>query len=360
MSAQHGTSCGRRIAIQLHSRGASTQEIVSAISKHCAVSPLRAYRIAHGYTLVEAVGLLKEILRDSETPGEGLAHQTVSRWENGLDKPIGRYLDALCQLYRSRPDLLGFGRDYSLGAGRGTAAGTPGNLLTASSAVDGQSFSVSRQAELDLPQVLNHTSSGLEAIEILEQRAEESGYKLYSGRPADFVPARMIDLASIQGLLLQGQSLNLQRRLHRAAARNAGFIGIRLTDVASADETFNWFGIARRAARQAQDSEIEAWIAGHASDGYSCYGVSLAQGVNAAKAAQAINGSRPNHAALFGYLAEAGNQARLGRLAGDTRGRPARPAYLRRTAAGPVRSRRRADTRVFPALASVQCPQHDR
>ena len=123
----------------------------------------------------------------------------------------------------------------------------------------------------------------------------------------------MIDLATIQGLLLQGQSLSLQRRLHRTAARNAGFIGIRLTDVASADETFNWFAIAKRAARQAQDSEMEAWIAGHASDGYSCYGVSLAQGVNAAKAAQAINGSRPNHAALFGHLAEAGNQARLGR-----------------------------------------------
>ena len=340
MSTQHGASCGRRIAIQLQSRGATTQEIVSGISKHCAVSPLRAYRIAHGYTLVEVVDLLKEILRDSGTPGEGLAHQTVSRWENGLDNPTGRYLDALCQLYRSRPDLLGFGRDYSLDAGQSSPARPPGKLLTASGAVAGNSSSVSRQGDLSLPQVFYGTSI-LDAIEILEQRAEESGYKVYSGRPADFVPARMIDLATIQGLLLQGQSLNLQRRLHRAAARNAGFIGIRLTDVASADETFNWFAIARRAARQAQDSEIEAWIAGHASDGYSCYGVSLAQGLNAAKAAQAISGSRPNHAALFGYLAKAGNQARLG--AGQRRSRRSgapsiSSTHCRRTRASPTAS----------------------
>ena len=52
---------------------------------------------------------------------------------------------------------------------------------------------------------------------------------------------------------------------------------------------------------------------GTLSHGYSCYGVSLAQGLNAAKAAQAINGSRHNHSTLFGYLAEAGNQARLRR-----------------------------------------------
>jgi len=294
MSTQHGASCGRRIALQLQSQGIATPEIVSAISRHCGVSRLRAYRIAYGYTLTEVVDLIKRMLRDDGTPSEGLAHQTVSRWENGLDNPTDRYLDALCRLYRARPDLLGFGRDYSRDVDRGSADRRPG------------------QRALDVPQFVYGTSS-LETIEILEQRAKESGYEVYSARPADFVPARMYDLASIQGLLLSGQPLNVQRRLHRVAARNAGFIGIRLTDVASADETFNWFSIARRAARQAQDAEIEAWVAGHASDGYSCYGISLAQGLNAAKAAQVINGSRPNHAALFGYLAEAGIQARLGR-----------------------------------------------
>jgi transcriptional regulator with XRE-family HTH domain len=312
MSKQHGASCGRQIAIRLQLRGAPRQEIVTAICGHCNVSPLRAYRIAHGYTLVEVADLLRKLLRESGTPSEGLAHQTVSRWENGLDSPTERYFDALCRLYRTRPDLLGFGHDYSVDDESDTIGPQPGKLLSAGIGSGNHSFPVQSASDLALPQVLYGTSS-LGAVELLEQRAEESGYNVYSGHPADFIPARMIDLASIQGLLLQGQTLDVQRRLHRVAAKNAGFIGIRLTDVAVADETFSWFSIARRAARQAQDAEMEAWVAGHVSDGYSCYGVSFEQGLKAAKIAQTINGSRPNHGTLFGYLAEAGNQARLGR-----------------------------------------------
>jgi hypothetical protein len=158
-----------------------------------------------------------------------------------------------------------------------------------------------------------YATSNIRAVELLEQRVEESGYELYTAKPADFVPARMIDLASIHGLLLRNQSPGLQRRLHRIAAKNAGFIGIRLTDVANAEETFNWLSIARQSARRAQDAGIEAWVVGHIGDGHSCYRYSLAQGLNVARLAQTVNGSRPNPAALFGYLAEAGILAKSNR-----------------------------------------------
>jgi transcriptional regulator with XRE-family HTH domain len=308
MSTQHGSSCGRKIAIQLQLHGASEQEIASAVSKHCNVSLLRAHRIAYGYTLIEVADLMKKILRERGVPGEGLAHQTVSRWENGLDSPSERYFDVLCQLYRTRPDLLGFGHDYSLDD-RASAGLKLGNPL---SGVPGASLSAINDRALVLPQI-TYGASTLRAVELLEQRADESGYELYTAHPVKFIPARMFDLAHIQALLLQSQSHDVQRRLHRTAAKNAGFIGIRLTDVANADETFSWFSIATQSARRAQDAGIEAWIAGHMSDGYSCYGYSLTQGLNVAKLAQTVNGPRPNPAALFGYLAEAGIQARLDR-----------------------------------------------
>jgi transcriptional regulator with XRE-family HTH domain len=307
MNAQHGTSCGRKIAVQLQLRGAPRQEIVSAIGQHCGVSVLRAHRISHGYTLVEVADLLKKILLDSGEPSEGLAHQMVSRWENGLDRPSRRYLDGLCDLYRTRPDLLGFGRDYSSGGGR---EGTGPSQLLAAAKPSGDSPS-SHSRGLILPQDL-YGSSTPQAVELLEQRAEESGYQLYTSPPVEFVPARMLDLAGVQALLLQGQSPGVQRRLHRIAAKNTGFIGIRLTDVSSAQETFSWFNLARQSARHAQDPSIDAWIVGHMSDGYSCYWYSLTRGLDVARLAQAVNGSRPSPAVLFGYLAEAGIQARLG------------------------------------------------
>jgi transcriptional regulator with XRE-family HTH domain len=309
MGMQHPTSCGRTIAVQLQLHGTPHHEVVSAISQHCNVSVLRAHRIAHGYTLVAVADLLKKILQDSGEPSEGLAHQMVSRWENGVDIPSRRYLDALCELYRTRPDRLGFGRDYSKGGGDdGTGPPHPGTPAKPS----GYPSSPGYSGQLILPQDLYGTST-LQTVELLEQRVDQSGYQLYTSAPAEFIPARMIDLAHVQALLLRGQSSGVQRRLHRIAAKHAGFIGIRLTDVASAQETFSWFSMARQSARQAQDPGIEAWIAGHTSDGYSCYWQSLAQGLNVAKLAQAVNGSRPNSAMLFGYLAEAGIQARMSR-----------------------------------------------
>lgn len=311
MDRQHSSSCGRRLAQEVEMAGGAKHDAVMAINRHCNVSLLRAHRIAYGYTLVEVTVLLKKILRERKVSCEGLAHQTVSRWETGLDNPSERYFDGLCYLYKTRPDRLGFGYDYSVPAPAVNSSATRqnsyvSNFVAISSFPDGA-------ADIPWGSARLHGWSALRAVEALEQRAEQSGYELYTTSPMDFVPARMIDLAGIQRLLLQSQSSDVARRLNRAAAKNAGFIGIRLTDVASVQETFNWFSIARQAARRAQDAGIEAWIAGHMCDGYACYGFSLRQGLDAARVAQLANGTRPNSAALFGYLAEAGVQARLGR-----------------------------------------------
>lgn len=313
MRDRHDTACGRLLAAAVERSGGSKDQAAQRIHEHCGVSLLRAHRTAYGYTLTDVTGLLKQVLRDRGTPAEGLAHQMVSRWESGADLPSPRYFDALCLLYRTRPDRLGFGHDYSnaedgvrrrhflqsAGAGIATAAvtgtaGPPADLdLGSRAAVRGR-----RAREL---------------VELLEQRAEESGYQLYTATPAEFVPARMMDLAGIQKLLLQGQTSDLQRRLHRTLAKNAGFIGVRLTDVGSVRETFHWFGVARDAARRAQDAAIEAWVAGHLCDAHACYGHSLRVGLETARVAQLANGTAPSSAALFGYLSEAGVQARLGR-----------------------------------------------
>jgi hypothetical protein len=157
--------------------------------------------------------------------------------------------------------------------------------------------------------------AALAAVEAVELRTEQSGYEVYSAAPADFIPARTVDIAGIQKLLLCGQTLDVQRRLYRALAKNAGFVAVRLTDIAGAPETFNWFSMAKHAARRAGDPGIEAWIVGHMSDAHSCYGYSLRKGLDAAHVAQAVGGSRPNSAAVFGFLVEAGLQARLGRRA---------------------------------------------
>jgi transcriptional regulator with XRE-family HTH domain len=74
---------------------------------------LEAYRYAYGWTradLSQALDMLYE--RDGLRP-PGIALEQICNWEHGRAKPSVERLDYLCRVYETRPDLLGFGRDYA-------------------------------------------------------------------------------------------------------------------------------------------------------------------------------------------------------------------------------------------------------
>lgn len=92
----------------------SEWQSVRAIHEQCAVSLLRAHRLAHGWTLQQVTELIRETMA-ANGASRSISHQRVSQWENDVDRPSAPYLDALCRVYQTRPDRLGFGRDYSPG-----------------------------------------------------------------------------------------------------------------------------------------------------------------------------------------------------------------------------------------------------
>ncbi|MEV6279095.1 helix-turn-helix transcriptional regulator [Nocardia sp. NPDC051832] len=280
------------------------------------MSMLRAHRAVRGYTLVEAVEALKEVLAERGTPGSGLGHQRLSQWEQGQDIPSPRYLDALCFLYRSRPDRLGFGSDYSeagsfpledaedamnrrhfVGLAAAGAALAPTQSMAG---LFGASFA---------PPSGHHADA--RSVGLLEEMVEQSGFLLQSAAPAEFIPARMMDLARVQAGLLTTTDTAVRRRLRRVYAKNAGLIAIRLSDVGAVADTFEWFAIARHAARAAEDETVQAWVAAWTGDACAFHR-QFKPGLVAAQAAQSAAAGRPSAVAVLGYLAEAGIQARLG------------------------------------------------
>ncbi|WP_405161625.1 helix-turn-helix transcriptional regulator [Nocardia sp. NBC_01499] len=299
--SRHNSSCGRRLARNVMAAGGFADDAAFAVHRHCAVSLLRAHRIARGHTLVEAVELLKKILRSRGAPSEGLAHQQLSRWENGRDVPTPRYLDALCALYRTRPDRLGFGNDYS---------DVDRRVLTNPTTIGAEPALLS-VPELPISRTGIPDRGATAYLDLLEELTEAAGYVLYTAAPTEFIPARMADLARIKAGLMSVRSPSIQRRLYRVFAKNAGFIGIRIIDVGSLDDSLEWFGIASRASRLAGDIGVEAWIVGHVCTSCGWYGRFLDSSLAAARMAQSAGGGRPNAAAVFGYLAEAGVQARM-------------------------------------------------
>ncbi|MFI6048391.1 helix-turn-helix domain-containing protein [Nocardia sp. NPDC051321] len=295
--------------------GGFANDAAFAVHRHCGVSLLRAHRIACGHTLMEAVELLKKILRSHGAISEGLAHQQLSRWENGRDVPTPRYLDALCALYRTRPDQLGFGNDYSDSGAIPPSSSEQivDRRVLANPATIGAEPAVLSMTELLTSRavVLDRGRAAMAYLDLLEELTEVAGYMLYTAAPTEFIPARIADLGRIKAFLMSVRSPAIRRRLYRVFAMNAGFIGIRIIDVASLDDSLEWFGIARRASRSADDISLQAWIAGHICTSCAWYGRFLDSSLAAARMAQSAGGSRPNAAAVFGYLAEAGVQARI-------------------------------------------------
>jgi tetratricopeptide (TPR) repeat protein len=85
--------------------------IAAEIQLHCGQVPLRAYRLAYGWTIAAAIKALH-----SRCVGDGPSHPGVSKrawqdWEAGK-RPNRHNQDLLCRLFGTGPVELGFAQDY--------------------------------------------------------------------------------------------------------------------------------------------------------------------------------------------------------------------------------------------------------
>jgi Helix-turn-helix domain len=82
-------------------------QIAAAIAARADISLLWAWRLAKGWTRAELLQRLRQL------GGASIDESMVWRWETGERDPSRKHLDRLCQVYQTRPDLLGYGRDYT-------------------------------------------------------------------------------------------------------------------------------------------------------------------------------------------------------------------------------------------------------
>ncbi len=95
------------LAATRREHGRPAHEIAAEIAQTAAITPLWAWRLAKGWRRSE---LLQRLRRLGDTSVED---SMVWRWETGERYPSSQHLDRLCQVYQTRPDLLGYGHDYS-------------------------------------------------------------------------------------------------------------------------------------------------------------------------------------------------------------------------------------------------------
>jgi transcriptional regulator with XRE-family HTH domain len=91
-----------------------TDEIVEAVLAACPdMRPLEAHRHARGWSRAEVSARLDGLYDEDGLAPPHLSAADLCRYEHGQRHPSEERLEYLCKLYETRPDRLGYGRDYS-------------------------------------------------------------------------------------------------------------------------------------------------------------------------------------------------------------------------------------------------------
>lgn len=348
----------------------SQVEIIDKIHNQCDVSLLRAHRLARGWTLQETASRIRQLLESGSTMRSTISHQRVSQWEKGLDVPTPRYLDALCKLYSTRPDLLGFGHDYTLVKTTGQIA-EPANarldelqvympLASADSQLgltnprprgaDGLDsygvttiqanggddevkrrdlllalasqgyllaaeplFEALKKVRIDADVLLESQSVTASGVDRWEAVAHEYGYSIRVADPHAFLAEAMFDFVEVRKLLSRRQPMEFQRRLYRVAGQLAGLIACNVNAVGNPRETRAWFNTARLAAEEAGDRQLRSWVIAYEAMTHLWYGRPAEHALELSQTASAVAGSKPSSSGALAASIEARAYAKLGR-----------------------------------------------
>lgn len=281
----------QRAARQIRRRGQRAgwpvEQIVAVILQELPeILPLEAWRLGYGWSREDALQAIGELYRSRGLHAPPITAPMLCRWEHGAHPPSAEYLDALCRLYRTRPDRLGIGADYTapvrqiavapswyapavalarvakLQGARTTNGSTSGQQPT-----DARLAAIRESVQLTLS--TEGPAGGTQTLEQLDQAV--TYYALhYSAPPLHVLFGEVQQTRQIVASILQAlgraaghpQRDQQQRHLWQLAGRLSGLLGnaaFHLSDPAAASAHLD---TARQLALRSGDADLVAWARG--------------------------------------------------------------------------------------------------
>jgi transcriptional regulator with XRE-family HTH domain len=246
------------LAAARRAQGHPPQRIVAEIVEQAGITPLWAWRLAKGWRRSELLERLRQL------GDQSVDESMLWRWEIGERDPSKEHLDRLCQVYQTRPDLLGYGHDYTRRPGASDESGGAGELRR----VHGRSQPALLVPEpleaepLAMVQALTFSGVSQETLAFLERSFERLHWVWMASGAADAAP--LADMArqyrAVRVALGRRQRVAARRRLARVAARLGGHLGLLLWEL---DEpvALAYFDASVVAAEEAGDPALGAWVA---------------------------------------------------------------------------------------------------
>ncbi|GAA2727044.1 XRE family transcriptional regulator [Actinocorallia aurantiaca] len=306
---EHRPSCAREWRARAAREGWTVGRTVQAIRDCCGVSPLKAHRLARGWTARVTVAHLESLCRRE---GLGAPHVNIdllNAWENGRSRPRPDSQDLLARLYKANAVRLGLAADYceeDESALEGTAvAPSSGRRLLA------EVEEMRRRMDLTLSR--GTLSEG--QLDLLDEALLRYRREYPAAPPLPMLGRLMREFTELQALCARRQPASVQRRLSHMTAALSVLTADSLMKLGDIRQAHAWYGTARTAADDTEDPRLRALVRAHEAMLPYYYG-DLEEVVRLAREAQAIaRGSACSPTAL----AAAAEARALSRL-GDVRG----------------------------------------
>lgn len=320
----HGLVCAERLRAEGTAGDRNIHRLVDGLISCCGVSRLRAHRLAHGWTLKEAVDVLIKLCDEEGIARPRLDADQLGHWETGRQPRAGT-IDLLCRLYRTDTTTLGLMGDYrgggdaevhhrSVRAGRGS---TPVRLLTPVGSHHSASDPISSlvdSARRAVERTLALTTVSTTQLELLDERVMGLRRDYAFTAPAVMLGRLLGDLEEIRLHAAERQPANVQVRLSEMTAVVSALIADALMKLGRLDDSERWYGTARVAADDSGSVDLRARVRVQAAMLPYYYGP-LEKAAELARQARLLNRGRPTATGALAAAAEARALARLGRTA---------------------------------------------
>lgn len=339
MPGQHRPSCAKQWRERSASEQWNVERTAEAVARCCGVSPLRAHRLARGWTLQEAAVEFRAMCLAEELVAPRLDEDQLGLWETRPERrPRAATADLLCRLYRTDAQGLGLAGDYREGPASATLAmkhvgppsaslrqiSSPREVVSAEAAPLDQWVDSARQS---VDRTLASGSVTANQVDHLDERVLWLRQQYIFTAPVPMLTMLLADLEEVRALSSERQPAAVQVRLSEMTALLATLVADALMKLGSLRQSRAWFATARTAADDSGNVDLRARVRAQAAMLPYYYGP-LDSAVNLAREARLMSRTRPSATGAFAAAAEARALSRQGDASGAEKAvRYARAAF---------------------------------
>ncbi|WP_411144703.1 XRE family transcriptional regulator [Streptomyces sp. x-80] len=289
-------------------------QIAADIHSCCAVSRLRAHRLARGLTLKRAGEDLRKLGARHDPDRLRAEANQLRLWEKGTRVPRTAMVALLCEYYMCAPSDLGLAEAGVPRSAASVARPDHAPPLLDDIAGVGHSSDQVDSVRRCVDRTLAAGSVSHGQLDLMEERLLLTRQKYVHSAPAPMLKQLLFDIQEVEDLAQERQPASVQVRLAAMTAVLATLIADSLMKLGDLRRSRSWYSTAKHASDESGNLDLRARVRAQAAMLPYYYGP-LESAITLTREARIMTRSKPSPTAAFAAMAEARALAQQGNSA---------------------------------------------